>query len=526
MLITDPCLNSIWIVQFVSTFANGIVNTLNPYVTSAFAAHTLTPTSLIVGALCGGIFKLPSAKLMDLWGRPQTLTLVVLIQVVGFIILAACQDVQTYAAGQVFYQVGYQGIAYSVIVIIADTSTLKNRGLLLAIGTSSVIATVWTSGPAAESVLDTIGFRWGFGIWAIVLPITCFPLVALLYSYQRKAEKLGLVSKIQESTNRTLMQKVIFYLTEFDVVGVLLLATGLSLLLLGVTLWFFQSQQWRSPMIICFIIFGGLLVIAFVLYERFLAPVTFMPWSLICNRTVFFTCIMAASTFTGFFIWNAFFLSMLVAVWHQSVTNATYITNITLVGTSFGSILVGLALMAGARLKYLALCLGMPLVLLGTGLLYHFNEPSSKIGYIVMTQIFMSLGSGVVVLSEQLTVMAVSDHQHYTAVLATEGLMSSIGAAFGLAIAASIWVGIFPEKLLKYMPIRDLFKLPQIIGDLNIQASFPAGSPQRIAIDRSYCETQQYMLISSLCFFGLSWVCIVFWRNVDMRLPEPRRGRL
>ncbi|KAJ4502621.1 hypothetical protein HRR88_008159 [Exophiala dermatitidis] len=527
ILQANPSISKIWVVQFISTFANGVVTTLNPYVTSAFASHTMTPTALIVGALCSGIFKLPSAKLMDLWGRPQTLTLVVLIQVLGFIILAACRNVQTYFAGQVFYQVGYQGIAYSVIVIIADTSTLRTRGFYLAVGTSSVIATTWASGPAAQSILETIGFRWGFGIWAIVVPVTCAPLAGLLYFYQYKAEKQGLVSPspVQESDNMTLAQKVIFYLREFDVVGVLMLSTGLSLFLLGLTLWAFQKQQWKSPMIICFLIFGGLLVIAFVLYERYVAPVSFMPWPLIWNRTIFFTCVMAASTFTGFYIWNAFFLSMLVAVWHQSTANATYITNIMLVGTSVGGIVVGLALMAGARLKYLALGVGMPLVLLGTGLLYHFNDPSTEIGYIIMTQIFISLGSGVVVLSEQLTVMAVSDHQHYTAVIAIEGLMSSIGAAFGLTIAASIWIGIFPEKLVKYMPLRDLFSLPQIVGDLNVQASFAKGTPERIGIDRSYCETQDYMLIASLCFFGLSWVAILFWRNVNMRIPELTKGK-
>jgi hypothetical protein len=85
----------------------------------------------------------------------------------GLIMMAGCNNVQTYCAAQVFYNVGYNGIDFTNTIFIADTSSLKNRALVIAFTSSPWIATVWAYGPAAQSILETIGFRWGFGIWAI-----------------------------------------------------------------------------------------------------------------------------------------------------------------------------------------------------------------------------------------------------------------------------------------------------------------------------------------------------------------------
>lgn len=80
---------------------------LTPYVTSAFQEHSLTATTSIFSSLIGGIFQLPLAKILDIWGRPQGFALMVLVMTVGLIMMAACNNVQTYDAAQVFYWLGY-----------------------------------------------------------------------------------------------------------------------------------------------------------------------------------------------------------------------------------------------------------------------------------------------------------------------------------------------------------------------------------------------------------------------------------
>lgn len=59
-----------WIINFTQAFTSGVTSTLSVYVTSAFAAHSLTATTSIVSSLLAGLIKLPYAKFLDIFGRP------------------------------------------------------------------------------------------------------------------------------------------------------------------------------------------------------------------------------------------------------------------------------------------------------------------------------------------------------------------------------------------------------------------------------------------------------------------------
>ena len=56
--------------------------------------------------IIGGVFKLTLAKILDVWGRPQGYAIAVFMLTVGLIMMATCQNVEMYAAAQVFYWVG------------------------------------------------------------------------------------------------------------------------------------------------------------------------------------------------------------------------------------------------------------------------------------------------------------------------------------------------------------------------------------------------------------------------------------
>lgn len=96
----------IWIIYFVDSMQQGTTNALTPYVTSAFESHSLTPTVSIFSSIIGGVWKLTLAKILDIFGRPQGYALSILILTVGLVMMAACNNVKTYAAAQVFYWVG------------------------------------------------------------------------------------------------------------------------------------------------------------------------------------------------------------------------------------------------------------------------------------------------------------------------------------------------------------------------------------------------------------------------------------
>jgi hypothetical protein len=152
----------------------------------------------------------------------------------------------------------------------------------------------------------------------------------------------------------------------------------------------------------------------------------------------------------------------------------------------------------------------------------HFRQPGVDIGYIVMCQIFVAFGGGTLVICEQMTVMAVSTHQHIPAVLAMEGLVAYVGSSIGLAIAAAMWTGIFPQKLLQNLPASAQSEFASIYGDLTVQASYPVGSPTRMAIDKSYAETQKLMLIAATSFYTITLVSTALWKDIDVKNMKQR----
>jgi MFS family permease len=122
--------------------------------------------------------------------------------------------VHTSNQAQVFYSIGWGGMTYCVDVITADISKLRNRGLAYAFTSSPYIITAFAGPKSAESFYEHIDWRWGFGTFSIILPFVAAPLYFVLRTYLRKAKEQGLV--VEEKSNRTLVQNIRHYATEFD----------------------------------------------------------------------------------------------------------------------------------------------------------------------------------------------------------------------------------------------------------------------------------------------------------------------
>lgn len=513
---------SMWLITFFMSFCSSSISTLTVYVTSDFQKHSLTALTGVISSLVAGIWKLPYAKIMNIWGRPKALSIGITSYTVGLIMMASCRNVQTYCAAMTFYYMGYNMIDFSITVFIADSTKLKNRGLFIAYASSPWLITTWIYGYGVDSVIavDGIGFRWFFGIVAILAPFVCSPLLVIFYLNEAKARKQGLIPP--NPSRGTASQTLVYYLKEFDVVGLLILALGLSLFLLSFNIYSYQAEQWKSPLIICFIIFGALLIIAFGLWEKYGAPITFIPWHLLKNRTVIFTYTMAGSLYIGWYVWDSYFYSLLTVMFNQSTVHATYISNIYTMGSCFICLVYGLALRHYGKLKVYSLFWGVPLTMLGVGLMIMFRQPDVNIGYIVMCQIFIAFGGGVLVISEQTTLMAVSKQQDFPALLAVEAMIIAIGSAIGSTIAGAMWTGIFPARLAANLPAEELGNLTSIYGDILVQQSYAWGTPARDAINLSYGQTQRYMLIAATCIYSVTIFSVALWENVDVRKMKQR----
>lgn len=504
------------------SFTSSCSGTLAPYVTSDFNEHSLTALTGVISSIISGIWKLPYAKITNIWGRPFALCLGVALYIIGLILMASCNTVKTYCAAQVFFYTGYNSIDFSMTIFIADTSKLKNRGFFIGYAASPWLITTWVYGFAVDSVVAKggIGFRWCFGIFTIIAPFVCAPLIAMFIINENKAREQGLIQPRPSRGSRS--QTISYYLREFDVVGLLILATGLALFLLSFNLYSYQADQWKSPLILCFLIFGALIIVAFGLWEKFFAPVTFIPWPLLKNRTVIFTYTMAGSLYIGWYIWDTYFYSLLRVMFDQTVPHATYIANIYTVGSCFICLVYGVALRYYGKLKMYSLFWGVPLTILGVGLMIRFRQPGEDVRWMVLCMIFIAFGGGVLVTSEQTTLMAVSKQQDFPALLAVESMCIDIGGAIGKTIAGAIWTGIFPDRLMQHLPVSAMDNFADIYGDIDVQTSYPMGSPTRDAINLSYGQTQKYMLIAATCVYSITLFSVAMWQNVNVRTIKQR----
>ncbi|TDZ48365.1 MFS siderochrome iron transporter 1 [Colletotrichum trifolii] len=513
----------IWLFYVVTSIQEVSMRVLSPFVTSAFSMHSLTATTGVMSTLIAGLIKLPLAKILDTWGRPQGLSMMLVCWVLGFIMMAACKNVQTYAAAQVFYSVGSQGISYTITIFIADTSTLKSRALMLSFATSPYIFITWAAGPITENLLKDggIGWRWGLGMWAIVAPVVIGPLVGLFLWNQHKARVMGVIESRGSIRNFSLAKAKKFAI-EVDALGILILAAGMALFLLPFNIYSYQTEGWRSPMIIAMVVVGFCLIIAFVMWEKFFAPVTFIPFSLLMDRTVFFGGLMFTFVFFNSAVWGSFFTSMLMVVWDTSVSQTTYISNIYRTGSCFFSIVISGLIYKTGRFKPFALYFLVPLMMLGVGLMIHFRQPDQPIGYVVMTQIFVAFAGGPIVICGEMAMLSPSDHQHVAVIMAVLDLFGSIGSTVGYTVATAIWTGTFRKNIAKHTPAGTPVDL--IYADVTQQLAYPVGSPERIGIQQAYGDSQRIMLITSVCLLVGALGCVALWRDINVKKVKQVRG--
>ncbi|KAG6026921.1 hypothetical protein E4U41_001128 [Claviceps citrina] len=514
----------IWAIYFVDSLQQATTGNLTPYVTSAFKQHSLTPTVNIVSNIIGGVFKLTLAKVLDVFGRPQGYLLSIILTTLGLVMMALCRNIETYAAAQVFYWVGFNSLGYCLSIFVADTSSLRNRGLMMAFTTSPYIITTWISGPLAQGLLQGPGFRWGFGFFALATPCITLPLYVLFMKNYLKAKKQGLMGPPRTKTNLTPRQTLAHYAREFDMTGLLLVSVGLALFLLPFNIYTRQADGWRSPTIALLLVMGPLLLFAFAVWETFYAPVQFLPYALLTDRTVVGACGLAAVSFISFYIWNSYFRSFLQVVNGLSVSQASYVGSIYSMGSCFSAILVGLLIRKTGRYKRLSLYFGVPLIVLGVWLMMRLLQPDARVGYIVLCQILIACAGGTLVITQQTAAMAAASHQYLAVVLAVDSLFSAVGAAVGLTASATIWQAVFPQRLRAYLPESALANFTEIYGQLDVQLSYPVGSPARVAIQRAYADGQRAMLVAATAVLVLCFVAVGLWRDVNVKNVKQVRG--
>lgn len=191
---------------------------LMPYVVSNFSSHSLIPAIAIASYVLSGVLKLPIAKMIDTWGRPQGFLVMTGLATLGLFLMATCRDIQTYAVARILHGVGFNGFAYILDIIIADTSSLKDRAMAFAFVGSPYLATTFIGPRVAQWFLRYSSWRIAFALFVVLTPLVAAPVFIVLELNTRKAERLGVLKK--SKSTRTWSESLWHYAVEFDGKGV------------------------------------------------------------------------------------------------------------------------------------------------------------------------------------------------------------------------------------------------------------------------------------------------------------------
>lgn len=501
------------------------------------------------------VIKPPMAKMADVFGRFEAFLGAVLLCVTGYVQMAASHNVQTFAAAQILYSAGITGLQVLNQIFVADTSDMRHRALLSSLPDTPFLVTVWVGPSIAAAILNNTSWRWGYAMWAIILPIAFLPLGGSLAisAYQsrthrrqrRRSSCLGLSRPKSSSSeiggdddsgfpslSRTsshhaggsrsrsrLTRKSSFasikdskaystfrqLLIDLDIVGILILSASLSMILLPLTLAEKAAGGWSNPAIISSIIVGLLLLIfVFPAWEARpdWAPHPLIPPTLLRSVTFCAGCGVAFFFFAVFYLSvQPYFYSYLLVAHNQTVAAAGRITQIFSFTSTIAAVSASVAIRHLRRYKVFVVS-GACVYLTGVSLMLVYRTADAGVFRLVATQVAVGAGAGLMSVPTQIGIQASvsSTPRLVAAATAVYLTMGEAGIAVGAAISGALWGRLVPAKLELYLPEPARQNASAIYSSVVVATSYPWGSPERLAIIRAYQESMTTLLTVAVAF--------------------------
>ncbi|KXJ88897.1 major facilitator superfamily domain-containing protein [Microdochium bolleyi] len=510
----------IFMCSFANTLQWQIMSNLMPYVVSEFSSHSLIPTIGIVASVMSGVFKLPVARMIDSWGRPQGLAAMIFLATTGLILMALSSNVKQYAASEVVYQIGISGFSYVLDIIVADTSSLKNRSIAFAFNASPALLTTFI-GPILAKLFYTYStWRWAFVSSALLFVIMSIPVLAILLGNVQKAKARGLLVA-GPKTERWTAKRLSKVLQDNDAFGIVLITFGLTLILVPFSLvGSTSSEDFHTN---AFLVTTGFIFMAmFAMHER-QARRPVLDFSLLFSRNVAGACLLQIVIFIAYFSWDGYYTSYLQVVHDLSITEAGYIGHIYGLGSCIWAGVVGYLIRRSDRFKWIAWA-ALPVHILGGIAMILVRRPDTHLGWLVAVQVLITIGGSSLVICCQMAVMSVANHGQLASVLALLSLASYVGSAMGSSLSGAIWNSTLPNALAEFLPQLSAPERAAIAADLAKQLSYPMGHPIRAAVIAAYDLAQVRMCITGALVSLFEIAAVVVWRDVSVSGSSQVKG--
>lgn len=365
------CLISVYFCLFLFALDQTIIATLLTTVGNKFNDFDK------IGWLASG-FLISMAVLVAAWGklgiifgRKNTMIVAIILFEAGSLMCALANNMNVLIGGRVLAGIGGGGIQTMVFIVITEILPIQKRPLGMAM-VGSVFAVASVLGPLVGGAFTTnVSWRWCF---YINLPVGGFALVLFVWTFNPPKAEGNIVTKLK----------------MIDYFGIVLLAGGLVVFLVALTLGG-REYAWNSGAVIACFVVGGVTTIAYFVWNFLFAPHPMIPWSLV---KIYQTTAAACTLFGmfGYFISSVLYLSVYFQVIHNASAWRSGVDLLPeIIAVVVSSMISGILVRKTTHIKPFAV-LGGSLGFIGCGLITLLEVDSSssqKIGYLI------PLGAGV-----------------------------------------------------------------------------------------------------------------------------------
>ncbi|KAI1170615.1 MFS general substrate transporter [Nemania sp. FL0916] len=497
------------LIMVIYELDNSTIYVYSNYATSAFGALSALASLNTAGQIAFGVVKVPIAKLSNIIGRGYTLAIAILLYTISYVLTASASNIGSYATGMVFYKIGQSGTNLMTSVMISDFTTLRWRGLAIGVAYWPYLITPWASGFIVDSVIHGIGWRWGIGMFAILMPIGASIITGTLIFYQRKAKKTGII----EPNKATIYS----FSSDIDLGGVVIFVAGFTTFLLPITIAGSLASGWKTPWIIPLIVIGFLVLLALPVYEKRIAENPMVPAFYFRNATIVLSLVLIAIDSLSFSCAHTYLYTWATISYNMSARDATFFNFTNGVTQCLAGILAGWVMLVTGRYKWLVMG-GAVIRLIGYGLMLRLRRQQSSIAELFIQQVIQGIGSGIIHTVLEVPPQIVVPQSHIAQVLSLTLTFAVLGSSVGSAISGGIYTNTLRPLLRKYLGKN---ATPELVDDLfnSITGVLPNwGSSERMAISYAYTDMMKNFVYVSV---GVSVFAIVICFFLpDISLPK------
>ena len=478
------------------------------YSLSSFSSISLLGALSTSGIIVSAVLKPSIAKISDVLGRAETYALTILLYIISYILCASARSFSQYVVGYIIYCIGQTGLQVLNQIIVADLTSARFRGLINSLVTIPFMIIPWTSAFIVDAVLATIGWRWGIGMFAIIMPLSSFSILIPLILYQRRLAFLG----ISVCSNSTLK----LFLSQIDILGATLLTAAAFLILLPIALAGNTSNHFRTPWVPACLAVGCVCLLILPLHQRRTAhPI--LPPAFFRNKSLVLAFIIGLLDAFAYSVTHTYLYAYSTVVHNFSPRDATFLTYTAGATQVAAGLFTGWIMWKLRRYKHI-LIFAVMVRLVGYGIMLRLRGSQDSDAELFISQVIQGLGSGVVGTVVIVVAQVAVTREHLAQSTALELLGIYLGNALGASVAGAVYTNMFKHKLGKYLPAST----PQEVTDRvysSITNGVPAiGTAQRAAVNNAYGDVLRYMIIAALGASAIPMVCV--WFMPDLKLND------